>query len=92
MVTTAGAFDGAKTLLVFGGPYSNLQATQAPRRKAEACAIVPDHIICTGDVVAHAADPEATAREVRDRGIHVVAGNCEAQLANPIRPARDSGR
>ncbi len=82
MATTTSAFEDAKSLLIFGGPYSNLQATQALKREAEARAVVPRHIVCTGDVVAYAADPEATAREIRDWGIHVVAGNCEEQLAS----------
>lgn len=69
-------------LLVFGGPYSNLQATGAMRAEARRLGIPASHIICTGDVVAYCADPEETARLVREWGIHVVAGNCEEQLAN----------
>jgi predicted phosphodiesterase len=38
-------------------------------------------VICTGDVVAYAADPEETADIIRTWGIQVVAGNCEEQLA-----------
>ena len=68
-------------VLVFGGPYSNLAATQALRAEADRLAIPPSRIICTGDVVAYCAEPEDTVREIRDWGITVVAGNCEAQLA-----------
>jgi predicted phosphodiesterase len=70
-----------KPLLVFGGPYSNLAATQAMRAKAERLGIPPNQIICTGDIVAYGAEPEETTQAIRDWGIHVVAGNCEEQLA-----------
>jgi len=75
------AIDSARPILIFGGPYSNLQATQAMLQTAAAMAIPASNIICTGDVVAYAADPEETADLVRSWGIHVVAGNCEEQLA-----------
>ena len=74
-------FDNAKPILVFGGPYSNLQATQAMQQEAERLQLGPEQVICTGDVVAYAANPEETTRLIRDWGIHVVAGNCEEQLA-----------
>lgn len=67
-------------LLVFGGPYSNLRATVALRAEAERLAIPPSRVICTGDVVAYAAEPEETVNAVRDWGCHVIAGNCEEQL------------
>ena len=67
-------------ILVFGGPYSNLQATEAIRREAERRGIAPDRIICTGDVVAYCAAPRRTVDLIRDWGIRVVAGNCEQQL------------
>ena len=68
-------------LLVFGGPYSNLQAVSALQAQACARAIPARQIVCTGDVVAYCADPEATVGLVREWGIHVVQGNCEEQLA-----------
>ncbi|MFW2544493.1 metallophosphoesterase family protein [Primorskyibacter sp. 2E107] len=71
----------AGPVLVFGGPYSNLQATQAIRAVAEARGIPPERCICTGDVVGYCADPEATIDEIRDWGCHVIAGNVERQLA-----------
>lgn len=74
--------DGYQPLLVFGGPYSNLAATTAMRAEADRLGIAPDRVICTGDVVAYCAEPEATADMVRDWGIRVVAGNCEEQLAS----------
>ena len=68
-------------VLVFGGPYSNLQATQALRQQAEALDIPPERVICTGDVVAYCADPVATVEEIRAWGCHVLMGNCEESLA-----------
>jgi predicted phosphodiesterase len=69
------------TLLIFGGPYGNLAATEAMRSKAKALGISADHIICTGDLVAYCAEPQQTVDLIRDWGIHVVMGNCEESLA-----------
>lgn len=68
-------------LLVFGGPYSNLAATAAMRRRAAALGIPANQVICTGDLVAYCAEPADTVELVRDWGIHVVMGNCEESLA-----------
>jgi predicted phosphodiesterase len=73
--------DTTKPLLVFGGPYSNLQATQALRGCAEALTIPAGNVICTGDVVAYCAAPEETAQLIAEWGCHVIQGNCEQQLA-----------
>jgi len=43
--------------------------------------IPPERCLCTGDVVAYGADPQATVDFVRDWGPHVVMGNCEESLA-----------
>jgi predicted phosphodiesterase len=67
--------------LVFGGPYSNLQATRAVLDEAARRGIPPTRVLCTGDVVAYGADARATTALVMDSGIHVVMGNCEEQLA-----------
>lgn len=72
-------FKGA--ILIFGGPYSNLQAVEAMRAKADQLGIEPHHCICTGDVVAYCAAPGKTVELVRDWGCHVVMGNCEEALA-----------
>ncbi|MDE2229447.1 MAG: radical SAM protein [Alphaproteobacteria bacterium] len=69
-------------LLVFGGCYSNLEATLALRVEAERLGIPPQRTICTGDVVAYGADPVETVALVRDWGIHVVMGNCEESLGS----------
>lgn len=74
-------FDSSGPVLVFGGPYSNLQATQAMRAVASQLGIPADRCICTGDVVAYCANPAETVREIRDWGCAVLAGNCEKQLA-----------
>ncbi|WP_417797982.1 metallophosphoesterase family protein [Terasakiella pusilla] len=67
-------------LLVFGGPYSNLEALKALRDVAAVRGIAPDHCLCTGDVVAYCADAKACVDEIRDWGVPVVMGNCEERL------------
>jgi uncharacterized radical SAM superfamily Fe-S cluster-containing enzyme len=67
--------------MVFGGPYSNLEATRAVLGEAARLAIPADRIICTGDVAAYGADPVATVELVRDSVRHVVMGNCEQSIA-----------
>src|SRR5579872_7083665 len=67
--------------LLFGGPYSNLQATQAVLAAAARRGIPSSRIICTGDLVAYCGEPAATIDLVRHAGIHVVMGNCDEQLA-----------
>ncbi len=71
-ITDLGVLDGP--LLLFGGPYSNLQALQA-------LLDIGADAICTGDVVAYGADGEACVSLMREAGIPTVKGNCEAQLA-----------
>lgn len=75
------AFDAARPILVFGGPYSNLAATRALMAEADRLAIAPTQVICTGDVVAYCAEPEETAQAIAAWGCHVIQGNCEQQLA-----------
>lgn len=74
-----GNFDAP--MLLFGGPYSNLQAVKALKDAARKLDIPAERIICTGDVVAYCADAEATVQAVRALGCTIVAGNCEKQLA-----------
>ncbi|MCP4979386.1 MAG: metallophosphoesterase family protein [Gammaproteobacteria bacterium] len=69
------------TVLVFGGPYSNLEATSAMRVRAADLGITTERIICTGDIVAYCAEPGETIDLIRNWGIHVVMGNCEEALA-----------
>lgn len=73
-----GKLDGQ--ILVFGGPYSNLAATQAIRAKAESLGIPADYVICTGDLVAYCAEPAETIDLIREWEISVVMGNCEESL------------
>ncbi len=63
-------------VLLFGGPYSNLQATQALLARGQGM-----RMVCTGDVVAYGADPMGCVDALRTAGVAVVAGNCERQLA-----------
>lgn len=69
-------------VLVFGGPYSNLEATAAVLHEARRRGIPPQRILCTGDIVAYAADPRATLDRVRAAGIWAVLGNCEESLGS----------
>lgn len=72
---------GPGPLLVFGGPYGNLQATQAVRDLSQRLGIAPGNVICTGDTAAYCAEPEACVALLREWGVHVVQGNCEQALA-----------
>jgi predicted phosphodiesterase len=69
-----------RTWLLFGGPYGNLQVTQALLAEARRLAIPPERMLCTGDLVAYCGDPVATIDLIRDSGMAVVKGNCDEQL------------
>ncbi len=69
-------------VLLFGGPYSNLDAVKALKKQADSIGIQPSHIICTGDIVAYCAQPYETVEMIRNWGIHVLMGNCEESFAN----------
>lgn len=71
-------FDGP--ILLYGGCYSNLEATRSLLCKAQDLGIPPERMICTGDVVAYGADPQATVDLIRQSGVHVIMGNCEEAL------------
>ena len=68
------------TVLLFGGVYSNLQALESLMGIAEKAEIPPSNIICTGDIVAYCADPEACVQTIMDWGVYCIAGNVEIQL------------
>jgi predicted phosphodiesterase len=70
-----------KPLLIFGGCYSNLEATRTVLGIAERLGFDPCDVVCTGDVVAYCADPQATVDLIRASGIHAIMGNCEEALA-----------
>jgi predicted phosphodiesterase len=63
-------------LVLFGGVYSNLQALEALFAQAAG-----RQMICTGDVVAYCGQPFEAVEAIRATKCHVVAGNCEQQLA-----------
>ncbi|PVV07117.1 MAG: diadenosine tetraphosphatase [gamma proteobacterium symbiont of Ctena orbiculata] len=69
-------------LLIFGGAYGNLQATQALFKQARALAIPNPNIICNGDLVAYCAQPAETVELIRSSEIRVLQGNCEESLAH----------
>lgn len=67
-------------LFVFGGPYSNFEATQAVLEIAHNRGFSSEQIICTGDIVAYCANPVECVSAIRTADIHVVMGNCEESL------------
>jgi len=69
-------------LLIFGGCYSNLQATQAMQNWTEENNFLPAQCICTGDIVAYCANPYETIELIRDWGVHCIQGNVEQSLAS----------
>ncbi|TGE20945.1 metallophosphoesterase family protein [Hymenobacter metallicola] len=75
-------------LLVFGGPYSNLQALEAFKSIAEQLQIPSGNILCTGDIVGYCAQPEESVQLVKDWGVHVIQGNVEQNI---IRGEDDCG-
>ncbi|MET4107588.1 metallophosphoesterase family protein [Hymenobacter sp. UYP22] len=75
-------------LLVFGGPYSNLQALETLRDIADQLQIPAGNIICTGDIVGYCAQPEAAVQFVKAWGVHAIQGNVEQNI---IRGEDDCG-
>lgn len=74
-----GVMDGP--VLIFGGPYSNLEATRALFEAAAKHHIPRDRMICTGDVVAYCGAPQETVEIIATSGVSVIQGNCEISLA-----------
>ncbi len=68
-------------MLLFGGVYSNLPALKALLDVAHENNISPQNVICSGDIVAYCAEPQACTDMLRAFGSPVLAGNCEIQLA-----------
>ncbi len=73
-----GVLDGP--VLIFGGPYSNLEATKAVLAQAEKLGVPRERTICTGDVVAYCAAPLECVEIIADAKLPVVMGNCEQSL------------
>ena len=69
-------------VLVFGGPYSNLQALEALHNISKSLEIPNENILCTGDIVGYCAQPEECINLIRGWGIHSIAGNVELQIRN----------
>ena len=66
--------------LIFGGNYSNLEATRAVLAESKRLGIDSCNVVCTGDVIAFCADPLATVELMRRSGVRVLMGNCEESL------------
>jgi hypothetical protein len=75
-------------MLVFGGPYSNLQALETLKGIADQLQIPASTIICTGDIVGYCAQPDESVQFVKDWGIHAIQGNVEQNI---IRNEDDCG-
>lgn len=71
-------------VLLFGGPYSNAQATTALIAEGQRRGVAGHAMICTGDVVAYAGDPVESVALIRGAGCAVVAGNCEIQIGEGL--------
>ena len=71
-----------KRAFVFGGTYSNLQATQAMLETAECLGCTSSEIIFTGDMIAYCGQPNETISVLRNSGIHMIKGNCEESIAS----------
>src|SRR5260370_39214619 len=69
-------------VLVFGGPYSNLEATQAVLAEAAARGIPPQRIVCTRDILAYGADAAAALMAARDARIWAGMGKCAESRRN----------
>lgn len=67
-------------VLLFGGVYSNLEALAAIQDVAVQENISPTNIINTGDIVGYCADPDLCLQEIKNWGIHNIAGNVELNL------------
>lgn len=74
--------DSNKPILIFGGPYSNAEATASLIEEAQKLSIPASNVLCTGDLVAYCASPEETITLIRQWGIAVVMGNCEESFGN----------
>ena len=70
-----GTFD--QPVLVFRGPYSNLEAPQALLQRAMVLGFPSERMICMGDVVAYCADPNATLGLMASSGSATVMYKCE---------------
>lgn len=69
-------------ILIFDGLYSNLHAHEAFINYTINFGISTKKVICTGGIVAYFAYAEGSVKLIREFGCHVLAGNCERQLAN----------
>ena len=69
-------------ILVFGGVYSNFQALEELKSIADSMNILPQNIICTGDIVGYCASPNQCLDLIENWGIHSIQGNVEQNLLN----------
>lgn len=79
VIQELGALSGP--VVVFGGAYSNLQATRALLKWAGDTGISGDQMICTGDIIAYCADPAAVTDLLLGQ-VALIKGNVEQSLAS----------
>ena len=78
-MTDLGILRGDK-LLVFGGVYSNLQALEALKKKAQDWGVAPENTICTGDIIGYCAQPAECVEAIEKWGIRAIQGNVEQNI------------
>lgn len=81
LIDISNIIDNQKPILIFGGNYSNLEATQTLKHWAEKQGFLPQQCICTGDIVAYCGNPVETTDLIHDWGVHCIQGNVEQSLA-----------
>ena len=69
-------------LAILSDIHSNLDALEAVTAELDAAGV--ENVVCLGDVVGYAAYPEECVNRVRQRGWHVVLGNHDDALDNPL--------
>ena len=74
--------ENQQPLLIFGGSYSNLEATQALKKWADDNGFSPQQCICTGDIIAYCGNPVETTDLIYQWGVHCIQGNVEQSLAD----------
>lgn len=80
--TSKPPFAYCEKAFIFGGAYSNLQATHAILEKATAMGFSSSEIIFTGDMIAYCANPVETVELIRSNVDHIIMGNCEEAIAH----------
>lgn len=68
-------------MLLFGAPYANLFAMEALFEAMVDLRVSRRAMLCTGDVMGIGAAPAATYEMLREAGVPIVKGDCDAHVA-----------